>query len=88
MIKMLMMVIRKTVTHGVTISSIASWKKGFAEDIHMYMKGGRHDIETESANNKEQFTTTAATGDCRLLKRAMDCWYRCMYHSSERMTVQ
>jgi hypothetical protein len=37
------------------ISSIASWKEGFVEDIHMYKKCGRHDIELESANNEEQF---------------------------------
>jgi hypothetical protein len=72
MIKMLMMVIRNTVTWGVTISSIASWKKGFAEDIHMYKKRGRHDIEVESANNEEQFTTTVAVSECPLLKRVMD----------------
>jgi hypothetical protein len=35
------------------ISSIASWKEGFTEDIHMYKKRGRDDIVTESANNKE-----------------------------------
>jgi hypothetical protein len=40
------------------ISSIASWKKGFMEDIHMYKKLGRHDTNTESANNdKEQFAS-------------------------------
>jgi hypothetical protein len=39
------------------ISSIASWNKGFAEDIHMYKKHGRHDIEAESANNEEQFAS-------------------------------
>jgi hypothetical protein len=27
------------------ISSIASWKEEFAEDIHIYKKRGRHDIE-------------------------------------------
>jgi hypothetical protein len=36
------------------ISSIASWKKGFVEDIHMYKKHGRHDID---ANNEVQFAT-------------------------------
>jgi hypothetical protein len=36
------------------VSSIASWKEGFAEDIHMYKKRGRHDID---ANNEEQFVT-------------------------------
>jgi hypothetical protein len=35
------------------ISSIASWKEGFAEDIHKYKKHGRHDIEAEYANNEE-----------------------------------
>jgi hypothetical protein len=54
----------------------------------MYKKRERHDTEAESANNEEQFTATIATGDCPLLKRVMDCWYRCMYYSSERMTVQ
>jgi hypothetical protein len=39
------------------ISSIASWKEGFAEDIHMYKKCGRHDIEAEFANNEEQFAS-------------------------------
>jgi hypothetical protein len=39
--------------HPRTISSIASWKEGFAEDIHMYKKHGRLDIDAESANNKE-----------------------------------
>jgi hypothetical protein len=38
-------------------SSIASWKEGFAEDIHMYKKRGRLDIDAESANNIEQFAT-------------------------------
>jgi hypothetical protein len=38
------------------ISLIASWKEGFAEDIHMYKKCGRHNIEVESTNNEEQFT--------------------------------
>jgi hypothetical protein len=28
--------------HPRSISSIASWKEGFAEDIHMYKKHGRH----------------------------------------------
>jgi hypothetical protein len=27
------------------ISSIASWNEGFAEDIYMYKKHGRHDID-------------------------------------------
>jgi hypothetical protein len=27
------------------VSSIASWKEGFAEDIHMYKKRGRYDID-------------------------------------------
>jgi hypothetical protein len=31
------------------------WKEGFTEDIHLYKKHGRHDIEVESANNEEQF---------------------------------
>jgi hypothetical protein len=39
------------------ISSIALWKEGFAEDIHMYKKHERHDIEAESANNEEQFAS-------------------------------
>jgi hypothetical protein len=39
------------------ISLIASWKEGFAEDIHMYKKRGRHDIEAESANSEEQFAS-------------------------------
>jgi hypothetical protein len=39
------------------VSSIASWNEGFAEDIHMSKKRGRHDIEVESANNEEQFAT-------------------------------
>jgi hypothetical protein len=39
------------------ISPIASWKEGFAEDIHMYKKHGRHDIDVEYANNEEQFAT-------------------------------
>jgi hypothetical protein len=39
------------------ISSIASWKEGFVEDIHMYKKRGRHDIDAESTNNGEQFAT-------------------------------
>jgi hypothetical protein len=39
------------------ISSIASWKEGLAEDIHMYKKCERHDIEAESANNEEQFAS-------------------------------
>jgi hypothetical protein len=39
------------------LSSIASWKEGFTEDIHMYKKHGRHGIEAESANNEEQFAT-------------------------------
>jgi hypothetical protein len=38
-------------------SSIASWKEGFMEDIHMYKKRGRHDIDGESVNNEEQFAT-------------------------------
>jgi hypothetical protein len=39
------------------VSSIASWKEGFVDDIHMYKKHGRHDIDAESANNEEQFAT-------------------------------
>jgi hypothetical protein len=39
------------------VSSIASWKEGFTEGIHMYKKHGRHDIDAESANNEEQFAT-------------------------------
>jgi hypothetical protein len=38
-------------------SSIASWKEGFTEDIHMYKKRGRNNIDVESANNEEQFVT-------------------------------
>jgi hypothetical protein len=43
--------------HTRAISSIASWKEGFEEDIHMYKKRGRHNIEAESTNNKEQFAS-------------------------------
>jgi hypothetical protein len=43
--------------HTRAISSIALWKEGVAEDIHMYKKHGRHDIQAESANNEEQFAT-------------------------------
>jgi hypothetical protein len=43
--------------HTRAFSSIASWKEGFVEDIHMYKKHGRHDIDAESVNNKEQFVT-------------------------------
>jgi hypothetical protein len=39
------------------VSSIASWKEGFAEDIHMYKKHGRYYIDIEYANNEEQFAT-------------------------------
>jgi hypothetical protein len=40
------------------ISSIASWKEGFAEDIHVYKKRGRHDTDIKSTNNdEEQFAT-------------------------------
>jgi hypothetical protein len=39
------------------ISSIVSWKEGFVEDMHVYKKQGRHDIEAESTNNKEQFAS-------------------------------
>jgi hypothetical protein len=39
------------------ISSIVSWKEGFAEDINMYKKHGRHDIEAGYANNEEEFAT-------------------------------
>jgi hypothetical protein len=40
--------------HTCAVSSIASWKEGFTEDIQMYKKCGRHDID---ANNEEQFAT-------------------------------
>jgi hypothetical protein len=41
-----------------TVSSITSWKEGFAEDIHMYKKHRRHNIDAEFANNDdEQFAT-------------------------------
>jgi hypothetical protein len=40
--------------HTEAVSLIASWKEGFTEDIHMYKKRGRHDID---ANNEEQFAT-------------------------------
>jgi hypothetical protein len=43
--------------HTRAVSSNASWKEGFAEDIHMYKKRGRLDIDAESANNIEQFAT-------------------------------
>jgi hypothetical protein len=43
------------VTHE--LSSIVSWKEEFAEDIHMFKKCGRHDIEAESTNNEEQFAS-------------------------------
>jgi hypothetical protein len=43
--------------HTRDIFSIASWKEGFEEDIHMYKEHGRHDIEAESTNNKEQFAS-------------------------------
>jgi hypothetical protein len=43
--------------HTRAVSSIASWKEGFTEDIHMYKKCVRHDIDAESANNEEQFAT-------------------------------
>jgi hypothetical protein len=35
------------------ISSIASWKEGFTEDIHMYKRRGRYDKDVESTNNDE-----------------------------------
>jgi hypothetical protein len=35
------------------ISSIASWKEGFVGDIHLYKKHGRHDIDAESENDKD-----------------------------------
>jgi hypothetical protein len=41
--------------HTRAVSSIASWKEGFMEDNHMYKKRGRHDIDAESVNNKDQF---------------------------------
>jgi hypothetical protein len=45
-------------SHTLAISSIASWKEGFTEDIHIYKKRGRHDTDVESANNDEgQFAT-------------------------------
>jgi hypothetical protein len=40
--------------HIQIISSIASWKEGFVEDIHMYKKHGRHGTDAESANNDEE----------------------------------
>jgi hypothetical protein len=43
--------------HTRVVSSIASWKEGFAEDIHIYKKHGRHNIDAESVNNEEQFAT-------------------------------
>jgi hypothetical protein len=43
--------------HTRAFSSIASWKKGFIEDIYIYKKHGRHDIDAESVNNEEQFAT-------------------------------
>jgi hypothetical protein len=43
--------------HTQVVSSIASWKEGFTEDIHMYKKRGSHNIDVVSANNKEQFAT-------------------------------
>jgi hypothetical protein len=43
--------------HTRAISPIASWKEGFVEDIHLYKKCGRHDIEAESTNNEEQFAS-------------------------------
>jgi hypothetical protein len=44
--------------HTRVISSIASWKEGFTESIHMYKKHGRHDTDAESVNNdEEQFAT-------------------------------
>jgi hypothetical protein len=39
------------------ISSIALRKEGFTEDIHMYKKHGRLDLDAEFANNEEQFAT-------------------------------
>jgi hypothetical protein len=39
------------------ISSIALWKEWFVEDIHIYKKRGRQDMEAESADNKEQFAS-------------------------------
>jgi hypothetical protein len=44
-------------SHTWVVSSIASWMKGFTEDIHIYRKRGRHDIEAECENNEEQFAT-------------------------------
>jgi hypothetical protein len=38
-------------------SWIASWKEGFPEDIHMYKKHGRLNIDAKSANNEEQIAT-------------------------------
>jgi hypothetical protein len=43
--------------HTRAIPSITSWKEGFTEDIHMYKKRKRHDINTKFSNNEEQFTT-------------------------------
>jgi hypothetical protein len=44
------------VTHELSLQ-LHLWKEGFAEDIHMYKKRGRHDIEAEPANNEEQFAS-------------------------------
>jgi hypothetical protein len=43
--------------HTRAISSIASWKEGFADDIHMYKKHGRQDTKAKSANNQDQFAS-------------------------------
>jgi hypothetical protein len=44
--------------HTRAISSIASWKEGFTEYIHMYKMCGRDDKDAEFANNdEEQFAT-------------------------------
>jgi hypothetical protein len=40
--------------HTRAISTIASWREGFSEDIHMYKKCGRHDTDAESTNNDEE----------------------------------
>jgi hypothetical protein len=39
--------------HTRAASSIALWKEGFTEDIHMYKKQGKHDIDAEFTNNEE-----------------------------------
>jgi hypothetical protein len=66
--------------HTWAISSSALLKEGFVDEINMYKKRGRHDIDAESANNGEEHFATQLFNFMRKPQKSL--LVRCLFHKS------